>query len=287
MKIIFGVDGSKYARWAVEWVARMPFVAVPRVTAVHVVDLASLRAPMVVQPLGAIEPLVQAESRRLQARAKQVVAETKTLLSSLDLQGRVLTENGPIAPTILKHVAGRGDLVVVGAQGLDALDRFMLGSISTKVTAHAPCSVLVVKQPPRPIRRILLATDGSKASNKALKFLLQKMRPDGASRTEKVEVLVLHVLPSFVHAYAHTLGGVRGILLVHRYAGRLARAGYHTRDIARSGHVADEIIKTAEGQKSDLIVVGARGHGAIARFVLGSVSTRVVQHSACSVLVVR
>ena len=283
MKIIVGVDGSKYGRWAAQWLARMPFVTPPRVTAMHVVDLASLRAPLVVQPLGAIGPLVQAESRRLQVRAKRVVAETKTLLSSLDIQGKVITEKGAIAPTILKHVAGRGDLIVVGAQGLDALDRFMLGSISTKVTLHAPCSVLVVKQPPRPIRRILLATDGSRASDQALKFLLQKMRPDGASETEKVEVLVMHVLPSF----AHTMAGVMGTRLVHRYAGRLARAGYRMREMARSGHVADEIMKSADRQKTDLIVLGARGLGAVARFFLGSVSTRVVQHSSCSVLVVR
>jgi len=283
MKIIFGVDGSKYARWAAEWIARMPFTTPCRVTAVHVVDLASLRAPLVVQPLGAIEPLVQAESRRLQAEAKRVVAETKALLSSLGMQGKVITEKGAIAPTILKHVTGRGDLVVVGAQGLDALDRFMLGSISTKVTVHAACSVLVVKQPARPIRRILLATDGSTASDKALRFLLQKLQPDGASGTEKVEVLVMHVLPSF----AHTVRGVMGTRLVHRYAGRLGRAGYRMSELAKSGHVADEIMKTADREKTDLIILGARGHGAVARLFLGSVSTRVVQHSSCSVLVVR
>ncbi|MGH7146712.1 MAG: universal stress protein, partial [Nitrospiraceae bacterium] len=35
---------------------------------------------------------------------------------------------------------------------------------------------------------------------------------------------------------------------------------------------------------ADLIVMGAKGLGAIARFLLGSVSTRVVQHASCSVL---
>ncbi|MGH7253204.1 MAG: universal stress protein [Nitrospiraceae bacterium] len=93
----------------------------------------------------------------------------------------------------------------------------------------------------------------------------------------------MHVLPSF----AHTVVGVMGTRLVHRYAERLAKAGYRMREMARSGHVADEIVKAADRQKTDLIVVGARGLGAVARFFLGSVSTRVVQHSSCSVLVVR
>lgn len=37
------------------------------------------------------------------------------------------------------------DLIVLGAQGLTGMDRFLLGSVSEKVLRHAPCSVLVVR----------------------------------------------------------------------------------------------------------------------------------------------
>jgi nucleotide-binding universal stress UspA family protein len=47
------------------------------------------------------------------------------------------------------------------------------------------------------------------------------------------------------------------------------------------------VLKVASKKNVDLIVTGAKGQGAIARFLLGSVSTRIVQHSTCSVLVVR
>jgi nucleotide-binding universal stress UspA family protein len=43
----------------------------------------------------------------------------------------------------------------------------------------------------------------------------------------------------------------------------------------------------AAKQHADLIVMGAQGLGAMGRFLLGSVSTRVVQHATCAVLVVR
>ena len=46
-------------------------------------------------------------------------------------------------------------------------------------------------------------------------------------------------------------------------------------------------MKVASKHHADLIVMGAQGLGAIARFLLGSVSTRVVQHANCAVLVVR
>jgi nucleotide-binding universal stress UspA family protein len=43
----------------------------------------------------------------------------------------------------------------------------------------------------------------------------------------------------------------------------------------------------ASKHQADLIVMGAKGLGAVDRFLLGSVSMRVVQHANCSVLIVR
>jgi nucleotide-binding universal stress UspA family protein len=55
----------------------------------------------------------------------------------------------------------------------------------------------------------------------------------------------------------------------------------------RVGHPADQILKTAAQQGADLIVVGHRGRSAIAEWVSGSTSRRVVSHAKCPVLVVR
>jgi len=53
------------------------------------------------------------------------------------------------------------------------------------------------------------------------------------------------------------------------------------------GSPADVIVQEAEESGADLIVVGARGLGAAKRIALGSVSTNVVHHAHCDVLVVR
>ena len=53
------------------------------------------------------------------------------------------------------------------------------------------------------------------------------------------------------------------------------------------GPVADTIVDTANHLGVDLIVVGARGLGPGRRFLLGSVSDRVVHHSSCPVTVWR
>ncbi len=57
-----------------------------------------------------------------------------------------------------------------------------------------------------------------------------------------------------------------------------------THDMA--GDPAEAILSVAESVHADLIVVGARGLGAVERFVRGSVSTKVAHHSRCDVLIV-
>ena len=54
-----------------------------------------------------------------------------------------------------------------------------------------------------------------------------------------------------------------------------------------TGAPAATILREAEIDDSDLIVVGARGLGALERVALGSVSESVLRHAVCPVLVVR
>jgi nucleotide-binding universal stress UspA family protein len=281
MKVVVAVDGSKYGRWAVQWIGRVPFAKRPDVRAVHVVDLAALRAPFVPQPaMIGYEGYLQAEKKRLENRANKVASETAALLKALKLHGTVTTGKGHVSPTILKHAGGRGSLVALGNRGLGDFDRFFLGSVSAQVTLHAPCSVLVVKQPPRPIRRILLAVDGSRASDRALHFLLGELRP---AKRNGIEVVVLHILPVFAYSQV----AVADMALTRRYATKLAAAGYRAREAFKPGDPADEIIAAAKSRRADLVVAGAKGLSAVGRFLLGSVSTKLVRHCPCSILVVR
>jgi nucleotide-binding universal stress UspA family protein len=53
------------------------------------------------------------------------------------------------------------------------------------------------------------------------------------------------------------------------------------------GRAADAIIDTARELRADLVIIGSRGHGAIASLLLGSVSSEVVDQAPCPVLVAR
>ena len=267
--------------------AKLPFVEPPRATALYVLDIAALRAPFLAQPVMAgNERYIQEEIQRMEARSVKVLKEAKQQLASLKLTGTACKEQGAVAPVILKRAPKRDGLLVVGSQGLDALDRFMLGSVSTNLIHHATCPVLVIKGEALPLRRIILATDGSDASAKALAFVLSKFQPDrstGNGGLVPIHVSVIHVMPIVKYPGLKEAGH----RLVEQNVRKLVKEGFTAEPLCQLGKPAQEIMKVASKQHADLIVMGAKGQGAIARFLLGSVSTRVVQHANCAVLVVR
>jgi len=288
MNVLVATDGSKYGRWALNWVAKLPFMEPPRVTALHVVDVSALRAPFLPRPVVAGgKAYIQEELDRMEARSAQIIRDTKKQLAALKLKGTVCKGQGAIAPEILKHAADRAGLLVVGSQGLDAFDRFMLGSVSTNLISYASCPVLVVKGEAVPLRRVILATDGSVASAQALEFMMTKFQPDRSTgrgrRRVPIHVSVLHVEPS---SWNPELMGI-GRRSVERSVRKLIEAGFTAEPVYQLGKAAKAIMKVASNQHADLIVMGTKGLSAIARILLGSVSTRVVQHANCSVLVVR
>lgn len=285
MKVLVATDGSKYGRWAIEWMGQMPFVTRPVVRVLHVVDVAALRAPFMIQPvIVGTERYLQAEVKRMETAAKATKQQAAALLASSGLSGTVTVDHGGVTATIIKHAKRGVGLLSIGSRGLDALDRFMLGSTSNHAIHHAPCSVLVVKEAPKPVRHILLAIDGSSASDKAVRFLLRNVNPtpNGLDQ-EPVTVTVVHVMPYLKYPELREAGRA----VAQRYVDKVAKAGFQAQEALRLGKPADEILTVGKQHKVDLIVTGAKGLGAIGRVLLGSVSTRVVQHAACSVLVVR
>jgi nucleotide-binding universal stress UspA family protein len=287
MNVLVATDGSEYGRWELNWVAKLPLVEPPRVTVLHVLDIVGLRAPFLAQPVMAgNERYIQEEIQRMEARSGKTLKEAKQQLASLKLKGTVRKEQGAVAPVILKRASKRDGLLVVGSQGLDALDRFMFGSVSMNLIHHATCPVLVVKDEAAPLRRITLATDGSDASAKALAFVLSKLQPDGSTGKGgrvPIHVSVIHVMPFIKYPGLKEAGHK----LIERIVRKLIKAGFTAEPVCQLGRPAEEIMKVAAKHHADLIVMGAKGLGAIARFLLGSVSTRVVQHASCAVLVVR
>jgi hypothetical protein len=68
---------------------------------------------------------------------------------------------------------------------------------------------------------------------------------------------------------------------------RLKAKGVAAEPLLKAGKPAEEILDAADEGQFDVIVIGSRGKSAAARFLMGSVSERVVRHATRPVLVVR
>lgn len=136
-------------------------------------------------------------------------------------------------------------------------------------------------------RRILLAYDGSAASNAAADFAVDLARHYDA------ELHVLAVLrpPDFgeeVETKASLEKARRHMdsSLGHLRA-RLAKDSFPATFHVLVGHPAEQIVRFAEQHGVDHIVVGHRGHSVFERWLLGSVARQVIAYAHCAVTVVR
>jgi nucleotide-binding universal stress UspA family protein len=75
--------------------------------------------------------------------------------------------------------------------------------------------------------------------------------------------------------------------LLEQAVARLRRPGIGLAARLVTGRAASVIVEVAEEIEADLVILGARGHGAIERAFLGSVSAEVVDQTHCAVLVAR
>ena len=132
-RIVVAYDGSESARRGLLRVAELARngVAVTVVTAV----------PLDVTSLGPEPP----EPSEFAARADQV-EEALQLLKENGVEAGGVESEGDPADVILEEATTAGaDLVIVGTGGKNAVERFLLGSVSDTVVHRAPCDVLVVR----------------------------------------------------------------------------------------------------------------------------------------------
>jgi nucleotide-binding universal stress UspA family protein len=142
--------------------------------------------------------------------------------------------------------------------------------------------------------KILLAVDGSTQSDAAVAEVAQRPWPKGSvirvlSAVENVPMGLVGLLSAYfteltdsikVHAQASVDDAVE--TLIKTFGDSMEVYGD-----AINGSPKHVIVDEANTWGADLIVVGAYGHGALERFVLGSVPQAVVHHAHCSVEVVR
>jgi len=145
-------------------------------------------------------------------------------------------------------------------------------------------------------QKILVPTDGSTLSKKAVKSALEQAAATGA------EVVALYVVPRYPIAYFEGGSSVsdsevarvekqwsdKGQAVIDQVKKTAQAAGVKvTGVLANSDLVAESVIATAKKHKCDLIVMASHGRKGIKRLLLGSETQHVLTHSTLPVLVLR
>lgn len=146
MKILIAVDGSPCSDKAVEEIARRPWPAQSEFKVLTAIELPIPPTPeaWAISP-GYLAELDRAASDQARSVVERAVAKVKaTMGSAVNVKGEALP--GPPRVVILDEAENWGaDLIMVGSHGYRAWERFLLGSVSQSVVAHAKCSVEVVR----------------------------------------------------------------------------------------------------------------------------------------------
>ena len=138
-------------------------------------------------------------------------------------------------------------------------------------------------------RNIVIATDGSENTKKAISYGINFAKFSGAS------VYALHVMDTSSLTQSWTPGKELIIELLKKEGQKAISkvkecgeaSGVDVKEILMEGHPCKEIIDFAENNDIDLIVMGTLGKTGLNRFLMGSVAEKVVRNSKVPVMVVR
>ncbi|WP_410870037.1 universal stress protein [Nocardia sp. A7] len=264
--VVVGIDGSSASlealRWAVDYAdgCRAPL------RLVYASGLSMSHGPRTTERAFS--------ERALNARSAEILAEAEKLaLESTAQPGRIeiattVAEHEP-AVSLLAHARG-ANMLVVGAQGIDAIERGVLGSVSVAVADRADCPVTIVPTAPlghpSPGRLpVVVGVDGTPSGKPALEFAFAEAR-----RRVVGVVAVTAWFTSFRHssrreARAHTIARQARVLADPV----LRHPAVPVERVVLEGRPARHLLHEADG--AQLLVLGRRSPtppGAVTHAVL-------------------
>jgi nucleotide-binding universal stress UspA family protein len=186
------------------------------------------------------------------------------------------------------------DLIVMGTHGRSPVRRFFLGSEAEKVVRYAPCPVMVVgkmEDAPGRFKRILLPVDFSKSSHTAARLAFP------LAKKHRAELHVIHVYQNIIPPtyYGDTDDAFewdpelkkRGEKAAMKFLSKHRIDGVEITTHFAEGSVSKSIADAVHEHNIDLIVMGTAGLRGMNRFMVGSVTEKVLRNADVPVLTVR
>ena len=299
MKVLLATDGSASSENAASFLTRMAWSPDDSITVFHAVYAI---------PFHYDEKFYWTTLQSIKKEcAPRVIDSAAEILKPVraSISGEI--EEGTLHPCtpeqcIIRVAEASGmDLIVLGGSGRKGLASVFIGSVSRAVVNNATKPVLVVKQQasvPSDRMRVLFAADGSEHSRATAEFMTTLPFPDTA------EFTIIHVIPSnfldvperFVteidERVKDAVASIRSRefteseKIIEQARGYLGRKYKQLHVLSKVGDPPTEILKAGADMEADLIAVGRRGARGT-QGALEGVSRNILNHAACSVLIVR
>jgi len=134
-------------------------------------------------------------------------------------------------------------------------------------------------------KNIVLAYDGSKFSNKALQEAINIAKSSGGSL---LILSVVDITDEFESEAPGLTDKMTEKLLksAQKALGKAVASKVKAKVEVHVGDAYEMIVETARKKKADIIVMGSHGRTGLTRLLMGSVTSRVIGHAPCSVIVV-
>lgn len=137
--ILVAVDGSTESEWAFKKAIEITKRNDSKMTIAHIIDTRTFAT-------------VEAYDRTISERADMFARELLEKYKSQAIEAGVqhvdyVIDYGSPKVIIPKDIAKKNkvDLIICGATGMNAVERFLIGSVSENITRYAPCDVLVIR----------------------------------------------------------------------------------------------------------------------------------------------
>jgi nucleotide-binding universal stress UspA family protein len=284
-KVVVGYDGTPGAAYALSWALDEAWRRHATVELVYAFVWPSYAPAASMVPGTVMWPDMDAERV---VNDMLAAAVDKAGFDHPDVPVTFVSEHGS-ATLVLQHRSENAALLVVGGHSHGAFAELILGSVAAAIAAHAFCSVVVVRDPGRPMddQPVVLGLDESAHAEAAAQFAFEQAAVHGVALRA-------------VHAWMPPMDPWIGTPSVDPEEMAAAEqvwaedllAGWKTEFPSVPVVVTSVVghpykVLTESARDARLVVVGARGRGGFRDLRLGSVTRYVLHHGTGTVAVVR
>ena len=294
-KILFPTDFSKCAEQALAHTVFLAEESRAEIHVLHVITIFQDQPSVVSNEIAETKEMV----KKLEDVAEKQLNKILNSHSSDDVKITTEIKRGiSAAPAILEYASDNNiDLIVMGTHGRRGLGHLLLGSAAEEVVRLAPYPVFTIRELKEPksvmqVNNILVPVDFSNHSQKALSYASE------IAQSYNAQLQVLHIIEETMHPAFSVTGKssifdlVPGIKddsrkRIEKMIKEFVSDKVKSKVFVQGGRAANDIIKFAKENSTDLIVIATHGLTGLEHMLLGSVTEKVVRMAHCPVFTVK